>query len=291
MLVKANAKINLSLNITGKLESGYHSVDMIMQSISLADDVYVNIANGSGITLTANNSMIPCDERNTAYKAADIFLKELGKEAAVTIRINKNIPSQAGIAGGSADAAAVFIALNELCGRPFSTNCLCEMSKGVGADVPFCITGGTCKAYGTGTDIEKIDDLPDCVILLCKPPINISTPVAYKLCDDFGFERERMNTKNIIGGLKADNLFTVTSNLYNKFEEVLNLSVVENIKDTMLAYGALGALMSGSGPTVYGIFSKSDFAALEMCRAKLNERFDMIYTAFPEKVGCIVINE
>lgn len=291
MLVKANAKINLSLNITGKLESGYHSVDMIMQSVSLADDVYVNVSNGSGIALTTDNAMIPCDERNTAYKAADIFLKESGKEIAVKISINKNIPSQAGIAGGSADAAAVFIALNELCGKPFSTAQLCEMSKKVGADVPFCILGGTCKAYGTGTDIEKLDDLPDCLILLCKPPINISTPVAYKLCDDFGFDRERLNTKNIIGGLKTGNLFTITSNLYNKFEEVLNLSVVQNIKDTMLAYGALGALMSGSGPTVYGIFNKSDSAALEMCKAKLNERFDMVYTARPEKTGCMVINE
>lgn len=286
MLVHGNAKINLTLNITGKLESGYHSVDMIMQSVSLCDDVYVDISDGTGITLTLDNPVIPNDERNTAYKAAQIFLRESGIDKAVKIDIKKNIPSQAGIAGGSADAAAVFVALNELCGRIFTIEQLCEISKEVGADVPFCILGGTCKATGTGTDLEKLEDIPDCLILICKPDINISTPVAYKLCDDFGFDEERLNTKNVIGGLKTANLYTITSNLYNKFEEVLHLAEVKKIKNTMLLYGAMGALMSGSGPTVYGIFNTSDRISLEMCKAKLSEDYNSIYIAVPAHSGC-----
>lgn len=292
MLVRGNAKINLTLNITGKLQDGYHSVDMIMQSVSLADDVYVDIADGNGITLSVSNPDIPTDERNTAFKAAQIFLNESGiTDKSVNIKIKKNIPSQAGIAGGSADAAAVFIALNQLTDKPFSTDQLCEMGKKVGADVPFCIIGGTCKATGTGTELEKLGDIPDCTILICKPDINISTPVAYKLCDEFGYDEERLNSKNIIGGINTGNLYTVTSNLYNKFEEVLNLGEVEKIKNIMLLYGAMGALMSGSGPTVYGIFDSSDKKALEMCKAKLEENYNMVFTAVPTKSGCTYKSE
>lgn len=291
MLVQGNAKINLTLNITGRLESGYHSVDMVMQSVSLADDVYVEILDGEGITLTVDKENIPTDERNTAYKAAQIFLKESDIRKAVKIDIKKHIPSQAGIAGGSADAAAVFIALNELCSSPFTEEKLCEMGKAVGADVPFCIMGGTCKATGTGTDLERLVDLPQCNILICKPDINVSTPVAYKLCDEFGFDEERLNTANVIKGLKTDSLYTITSNLYNKFEEVLNLKPVEKIKNTMLAYGAMGASMSGSGPTVYGIFKSEDTLPLEMCKSKLAESYDCVYSAVPTKSGCTIITE
>ncbi|MCQ4022665.1 MULTISPECIES: 4-(cytidine 5'-diphospho)-2-C-methyl-D-erythritol kinase [unclassified Ruminococcus] len=291
MLVQGNAKINLTLNITGKLESGYHSVDMVMQSVSLADDIYVEFLEGRGITLTVDKDDIPTDEHNTAYKAAQIFLRESGIEKAVKIDIKKHIPSQAGIAGGSTDAAAVFVALNKLSDSPFSTEQLCEMSKQVGADVPFCILGGTCKATGTGTELEKLDDMPQCNILICKPDINVSTPVAYKLCDEFGFDEERLNTANVVNGLKTGSLYTISSNLYNKFEEVLNLKPVKKIKDTMLLYGAMGAMMSGSGPTVYGIFNPSDKLPLEMCKSKLAESFDMVYTAVPTKEGCKIICE
>lgn len=291
MLVQGNAKLNLTLNITGKLESGYHSVDMVMQSVSLSDDVYVDVVDGSGITLTVDREEIPTDERNTAYKAAQIFLDESGINKAVKIDIKKHIPSQAGIAGGSADAAAVFVALNEHSGCPFTTQQLCEMGKQVGADVPFCIMGGTCKASGTGTELERLADLPQCNILICKPNINVSTPVAYKLCDEFGFDEERLNTKNVIDGLNTGSLYTITSNLYNKFEEVLNLKPVEKIKNTMLAYGAMGALMSGSGPTVYGIFKMSDRLPFEMCKSKLEESYDMVYTAVPTNEGCRIITE
>ena len=291
MLVQGNAKINLTLNITGKLESGYHSVDMVMQSVSLADDVYVELLDGSGIALSVDRQEIPTDERNTAYKAAQIFLREAAVEKAVRIDIKKHIPSQAGIAGGSADAAAVFVGLNKLCGSPFSTEQLCEMSKQVGADVPFCIMGGTCKASGTGTDLERLVDLPQCNILICKPDINVSTPTAYKLCDEFGLDEERLNTKNIIDGLNTGSLYMITSNLYNKFEEVLNLRPVRKIKEIMLLYGAMGALMSGSGPTVYGIFKPEDKIPFDMCKSKLEENFEMVYTAVPTSNGCNIITE
>ncbi len=291
MLVRANAKINLTLNILGKLENGYHTVDMIMQSVSLADEVTVELLPGSGIALSTSRPELPCDERNTAYKAAKIFMEKTGLEKLVKIHIEKNIPMQAGIAGGSADAAAVFTALNSLRGQPFTTEQLCDIGAAVGADVPFCIIGGTCKALGTGTQIERVENLPDCLILICKPYINVSTPVAYKLCDDFGYDEKRLNTSNVIDGLKTGNLYTVSSNLYNKFEEVLGLSEVKDIKNTMLLYGAMGALMSGSGPTVYGLFTPQDRPALEMCRAKLSESYDNIFIAEPQKHGCVIIEK
>lgn len=291
MIVLANAKINLALNITGKLPGGYHSVDMIMQSVSLADEVSVCVSEGNGINIVTNSPEIPVDESNTAYMAASIFLEKLGLNRAVDINIRKNIPSRAGIAGGSADAAAVFVALNALCGNAFSTEELCKIAGKVGADVPFCILGGTCRAVGTGTELEKLDDMPDCSILVCKPDISVSTPVAYKLCDGFGFDVDCLNTDRIIGGLSKRDLAEITSNLYNKFEEVLNLSEVQEIKDTMLLYGAMGTLMSGSGPTVYGIFDLSDQASLEMCRAKLMENYGIVYATSPSKQGCILIRE
>ena len=291
MLVRGNAKINLTLNITGKIQSGYHSVDMVMQSVSLSDDVYVDLLDGCGITLSVDRQEIPTDERNTAYKAAQIFLREAGVEKAVRIDIKKHIPSQAGIAGGSADAAAVFIALNKLCSSPFSVGQLCEMGKQVGADVPFCIIGGTCKASGTGTDLERLHPMPQCNILICKPNINVSTPTAYKLCDEFGFDEQRLNTKNVIDGLNTGSLYTISSNLYNKFEEVLNLRPVRKIKEIMLLYGAMGALMSGSGPTVYGIFKPEDKLPFEMCKTKLEENFEMVYATVPEITGCKIITE
>lgn len=291
MLVRANAKINLTLNILGKLENGYHTVDMVMQSVSLADEVRVELLPGSGIELSVSHPSLPCDERNTAYKAAELFMEKAGIEGLVRIHIEKHIPMQAGIAGGSADAAAVFTALNSLCGQPFTTKQLCDISKLVGADVPFCIIGGTCKASGIGVDLERVEDLPDCSILICKPDIKVSTPVAYKLCDDFGYDVERLNTKNVIDGLKTGNLYTVSSNLYNKFEEVLGLSDIKRIKNTMLLYGAVGALMSGSGPTVYGIFNNEDRPSIEMCTAKLSESYDDIFLAKPEKSGCVIVEE
>ncbi len=288
MLVHANAKINLTLNITGKLENGYHTLDMIMQSVTLADDVYVEAAEGDRVTLSIDKDGIPTDEKNTAYKAALVFLREAGLKRAVTINIKKNIPSQAGLAGGSADAAAVFVALNKLCGDIFTTEKLCEMSREVGSDVPFCIIGGTCRAEGTGTTLKKLDDMPRCRILICKPDINVSTPVAYRLCDEFGVDVERRNSENIINGIKINNLYTISSNLYNKFEEVLDLSEVRRIKDIMLLYGAMGALMSGSGPTVYGIFESDDLTSLEMCRTRLEEGYSQVYAAEPASSGCVI---
>ncbi len=288
MLLRANAKINLTLNITGKLENGYHSLDMIMQSVSLADEVNVELSQGSTITLKVDAPEVPSDERNTAYKAAMLFLKESGIKRSVDISIKKNIPSQAGLAGGSADAAAVLVALNSLCGNAFSESRICEIGGQVGADVPFCILGGTHHATGTGTTLERVEDLPDCQILICKPYISVSTQAAYKMCDDFGVDVERKNSKNVIDGLKTGNLYTVSSNLYNKFDEVLDLAEVRSIRETMLLYGAMGALMSGSGPTVYGIFSPNDNDSLSMCKTRLEQKYDMVYIAKPEKTGCVI---
>ena len=165
------------------------------------------------------------------------------------------------------------------------------VQKQVGADVLFCIIGGTCKASGTGTDLERLHPMPQCNILICKPNINVSTPTAYKLCDEFGFDEQRLNTKNVIDGLNTGSLYTISSNLYNKFEEVLNLRPVRKIKEIMLLYGAMGALMSGSGPTVYGIFKPEDKLPFEMCKTKLEENFEMVYATVPENTGCKIITE
>ena len=289
--VLAPAKINLTLDITGKLPNGYHTVDMVMQSVGLYDEITVGKKETFGksenvINIYCNKENIPCDKRNTAYKAAELFAEKCGIVCSVDITIRKNIPSQAGLAGGSTDGAGVLVALNKLYDTKLSTDELSEIAAEIGADVPFCLYGGTMLATGIGTDLQKIEHsfkLDKYFVVLCKPPINVSTPEAYRKADSRPFS-ENIHSKSLIEALMNESETAFFDSLYNDFDSLLNLEDVQNIKNTMNRYGCIKAVMSGSGPTVYGFFTNSQQA--EASAASLKETCEDVCITKVCGTGC-----
>ena len=287
--VKAPAKINLTLDIVGKRPDGYHDVAMVMQTISLYDTVKVDFDGdeGDGIALSCPGwPDVPCDDRNIAAKAARAFMSYTGlTPRPLRIEIDKTIPTQAGLAGGSADGAAVVAALNKLCDSRLKMSEMAEICAKVGSDVPFCLMGGTMLATGTGTDLKKLPALPDCHIVVCKPGLSVSTAEAYSRCDSRppkGF----MYTDELTKRLFARDIRGVASCLYNEFEQVMELDEINDIKRLMMSEKAAGASMSGSGSAVYAIFLSEKRA--QACAERLKERYDRVYVARPLKVGCTV---
>lgn len=279
----APAKLNLFLDITGKRSDGYHIVNMVMQSVSLYDEVTVSVENGKDITVTCTSEDIPCDETNTAYIAAKKFF-EYAKmpQTGLNIKIKKRIPSQAGMAGGSTDAAAVIIALNEMFDTDYSQSELAEIGEEVGADVPFCIYGGTMTATGIGTILSPLPDIPDCFIVIVKPDVRISTKKAYEKSDEVGYENCESPEK-IIDAICNGSVQGIGKNLYNKFEEVVEVSEIETIKSYMKEYGAVGACLTGSGSAVFGIFEEKSDA--DDCICKLETLFHEVYLVHPATEG------
>jgi len=254
-VVLANAKINLTLDILGKRDSGYHNVEMIMQSIDLADEVTITLTGLGDITVCCNDPLLPQGKGNLAYKAAQRFfeLTEI-KNPGLLIDIKKHIPFAAGLAGGSADAAAVIYGLNNILNAGQSENLLAKIGVMVGADLPFCLKGGTMLAQGIGEVLSVLPPLPDCFIAVVKPLQGISTAGAYAAYDLLG-AKKRPDTQRMIRALECGNLEDVASGLCNVLEEVAAIDSIEQIKAEMLDIGALSALMSGSGSAVFGIFN------------------------------------
>lgn len=289
--ILAPAKINLTLDITGKLSNGYHTVDMVMQSVGLYDEITVEKKSVSEksqniINIFCDKENIPCDKRNTAYKAAELFAEKCGILCNVDITIKKNIPSQAGLAGGSTDGAGVLVALNILYDTKLSAGELSEVAAKVGADVPFCLYGGTMLATGTGTDLKKIEHnfkLDNYFVLLCKPQINVSTPEAYKKSDSRPFS-ENIHSKALIDALINENETAFFDNLYNDFDNLLNLEDVQKIKNIMNQYGCIKSVMSGSGPTVYGFFS--DYERTGAAANNLKKIYDDVCITKVCDTGC-----
>ncbi len=287
--VDAPAKINLTLDILGKRHDNYHLVKMIMQSVNLFDTVTVWKEKDCQITLSCTNSNIPCDERNTAYKAVLKFFeyvkeKNLAIEnTGVSIKIKKEIPVEAGLAGGSTDAAAVLLALNELFETDFTIDELALIAAEVGADVPFCLYGGTMTATGIGTILTPLPDMPSCYIVLVNPNITVSTKLAYEKADNIELI-ESPNTEKVISGICDSNIPYISKYLFNRFEEFLNIDEVNNIKGILDQCGALGSCMSGSGPTVFGIFQ--DKATADGCVKILENEYDKVYLCKPIDYGC-----
>ena len=251
---KSYAKINLTLDVLGKRENGYHDVSMIMQSVNLCDDITVALAS-NGISLNTNLHFLPRDSKNIAYAAAELFFEESGISGGAKINIRKNIPVAAGLAGGSGNAAAVLCALNKLYGLPMSWDKISEISVSLGADVPYCIMGGTALAEGIGTDLTELAPVPDMTILLVKPQISVSTPFVYGEYDKLETVTHP-NTNKMIQNINDKNIYEIAKELSNSLEQVTiqKHPVISGIKQKMCRDGALGALMSGSGPTVFGIF-------------------------------------
>ena len=263
---RANAKINLYLDVVSKRENGYHNLVSIMQTLSLCDLVTVeyDAAPQTQISLSASgNDAMPADCRNLAWRAAELFLRETGKSGRVRIFLEKHIPMEAGLAGGSTDAAAVLRALNTLSGKPLSLDALCALGARLGADVPFCIKGGTALVTGIGDGLEALAPMGNCPLVVAKMGAGISTVWAYgeldRIHNDFVQTRESGEAADLLAVKLSQGDFTGAGKLcYNIFEEVVpaHQGCVEPLKETMKKNGAIRAMMSGSGPSVFGIFAE-----------------------------------
>lgn len=253
--LKALAKINLGLDVLGRRENGYHDVRMIMQSVYLYDDVKIERKTTPGIELSSNLYFLPSDEGNIAYKAAQILIEEFGIEEGVRITLNKHIPVAAGLAGGSSNAAAVLFGMNRLFGLGLSQKALMERGVKLGADVPYCIMRGTVLAEGIGEELKILPSMPKCTVLIAKPPISVSTKAVYEKLDSSEIT-DHPDIDGLMEALEQGSLRGVASRMGNVLEDVTIRMhpVIEEIKKTMKDCGALNAMMSGSGPTVFGLF-------------------------------------
>ncbi len=259
-VAKSFAKINLSLDVLGRLDNGYHEVQMVMQTVSVFDIITVTQIK-HGIEISTNLPYLPIDENNLAYKAADEFFKYTGIKSGVSIDISKRIPVGAGLAGGSSNASAVLKAMNKLFNAGLSLKELCNIGVKIGADVPYCVLGGTRLAEGIGEKLSPLPKIPKCSIVLVKPSFSISTKSVYEKIDSCS-DYKRPDTKRLIEGLSDGNLDMIADSMGNVLEEV-SLSehpVLSTLKDELKELGAIKAQMSGSGPTVFGIFRTYDEA-------------------------------
>ncbi len=276
MEIKAYAKLNLTLDILRRREDGYHDLQMVMQSIDLADTLTVTPSQQAG-RMSTNLSFLPSDGRNLAQMPAAAFRSATGSGMEVDISIQKRIPVCAGMAGGSSDAAAVLRAMNELTGSNLSPQRLAEIGQAVGSDVPYCVVGGTALAEGRGEVLTPLSPLPDCHVVVCKPPFPVSTPQLFGRVDVRRIVR-RPDTAGLIAALDAGDLAGVARRMYNVFEDVMEQrkkAEIDSIKAALIDCGALGASMTGSGPTVFGLFD--DPTAAEDARERLSHLYQDVF--------------
>lgn len=277
----AFAKLNLTLDVLGKREDGYHNIKSIMQTISIRDDVEIDVGTGEPWTLECSQEGIPTDERNLAWKAAKVYCDGLKKDPnGITIRITKRIPSGAGMGGGSADAAAVLRALNRHYGSPLSILALAELGAQVGSDVPFCVLCGTAMCEGRGELLRKLPDMPDCVFVVCKPEFSVSTPELYKKIDQVAIPKHPDHMA-MESALLAGDVAKVADLIYNVFDPVVTADHLEinYIKSICNSYGALGMQMTGSGSAVYAIMPSFEYAAV-VC-TMLKDNYPHVFIAKP----------
>ena len=269
--LKALAKINLGLDVLGRRENGYHDVRMIMQSVYLYDDVVIVRKDLPGIEVETNLHFLPTDENNIAYKAAAMLMEEFKLPGGVRIVLNKHIPVAAGMAGGSSNAAAVLFGMNKMFRLGLSQRSLMERGVRLGADVPYCIMRGTVLAEGIGEELTTLPALPACTVLIAKPPISVSTKLVYEKLDSHEIENHP-DIDGIIDGLYDQDITKVASRMGNVLEKVTieEYPVIEQIKNVMKEQGALNAMMSGSGPTVFGLYETKEKA--RKAAAKIREK-------------------
>lgn len=269
--LKALAKINLGLDVLGRRDNGYHDVRMVMQTIYLYDNVTLTKTESAGIQLETNLFYLPVDETNIAYKAAKLLMDEFHIQEGVRITLEKHIPVSAGMAGGSSNAAAVLVGMNRLFSLGLSQKELMERGVRLGADVPYCIMRGTALAEGIGEVLSPLPPLPKCHILVAKPGISVSTKVVYEKLDSKPIE-EHPDIDSIIKGLEKEDLAQVANSMGNVLERVTieDYPVIEEIKNVMKEAGALSSMMSGSGPTVFGLFE--DRAAAKKAQEILRKK-------------------
>ena len=277
----AYAKLNLTLDVLGKREDGYHDLKSVMQTISVRDDIEIDVDTGKPWCLRCDKDGIPCDERNLAWKAAKIYLDTIEKDPnGLEIRITKRIPSEAGMGGGSTDAAAVLRALNRHYGYPLSIAALAELGSLVGSDVPFCVIGGTAVAEGRGERLRKLPDIPDCVFVVCKPDFSSSTPALYAKLDEKSIGK-RPDHSAMESAILSGDLGTIAQNLYNVFDPVVTADHLElnYIKSIFNSYGSVGQQMTGSGSAVFAIVAEFEHAAV-ICQM-LKDNYPQVFIAKP----------
>ena len=259
--LKALAKINLGLDVVRRREDGYHEVRMIMQTIQLYDRLDIKRTQEPGIQIQTNLSFLPVNENNLIYKAAKLLMDEFSITDGVSVKLDKRIPVAAGMAGGSTDAAAMLIGVNRLFSLGLTKRQLMERGVQIGADVPYCIMRGTALAEGIGEALSPLPPMVKCPVLIAKPSISVSTKFVYQnlKLDDTTFHPD---IDRLIDDIKAKNLHDIAAHMGNVLETVTipNYPVIDEIKKHMLSNGALGAMMSGSGPTVFGLFDNEDTA-------------------------------
>ena len=277
----AFAKLNLTLDVLGKREDGYHDLQSVMQTISIRDDIEIDVGTGKPWKLLCSDDTIPTDETNLAWKAAKVYCEAMHKDPeGLEIRITKRIPSGAGMGGGSADAAAVLRALNRHYGNPLSVFALAELGAQVGSDVPFCTLCGTAMVEGRGERLRKLPDMPDCVFVVCKPEFSVSTPELYKKIDEVAIAK-RPNNRAMESALVAGDLGKVAEKLCNVFVAVVTDDHLElnYIKSIFNSYGAVGYQMTGSGSAVFAVMSEFEYAAV-VCNM-LKENYPKVFIAKP----------
>ena len=283
MSATAYAKLNLTLDILRRREDGYHDLQMVMQTISLTDTLTITPAQGEG-KMTSNLSFLPTDGTNLAQKAAAAFRRATGLGGEVDISIHKHIPVCAGLAGGSADAAAVLRAMNQLTAAGLSPLALAQIGQSVGSDVPYCVLGGTALAEGRGERLTPLPALPPCHIVVCKPSFPVSTPQLFSRVDVRKILR-RPDTQGMLEALEQGDLSGIARRMYNVFEDVLEpwkRAEVHAIQNALLDAGALGAIMTGSGPTVFGLFEALPQA--QQAARRLGEQYQDVFLAQPVSI-------
>ncbi|MGN0982874.1 MAG: 4-(cytidine 5'-diphospho)-2-C-methyl-D-erythritol kinase [Candidatus Limivicinus sp.] len=279
---KAYAKLNISLDVGNRREDGFHDMTMVMQSISLADAVTVTLNNSGKVRAKTSLPFIPGDERNLAVKAALCYLEAIGRRGqGALIEIDKLVPVGAGMGGGSSDAAAVLRAMNTLFDHALSTAELERLSCAVGSDVAFCVAGGTALATGRGEKLEALPPLPACAFVVCKPEFSISTPELFRKLDQMPLRRHP-DTAGLVTAIREGQLSQVCRRMYNVFEDVddRRMRTVADIKSRLLDAGALGAVMTGTGSAVFGVFAPGQ--ALEGVCAPLRREY-----GFCESAVCV----
>lgn len=270
--LKAYAKINLGLDVVRRLENGYHEVKMVMQTVRIYDELIMKKVNKPGITITTNVRFIPVDENNLVYKAAKMLIDEFDIKDGVEIYLEKYIPVAAGMAGGSADCAATLVGMNRLFSLKLSTEELMKRGAKLGADVPYCILRGTALCEGIGEVITQLPPAPDCFVVVAKPTVSVSTKFVYENLV-LNEETKHPDIDGMVEAIKNNDLYGVTSRMGNVLEDVTvkEYPQIQRLKDVMKANGAINALMSGSGPTVFGIFDDYDKACSVMELMKKDE--------------------
>lgn len=278
--LKALAKINLGLDVLGRRENGYHDVRMVMQTVYLYDNITIQKTEIPGVKVESNLYFLPTDEGNIAYKAAKMLIDEFEIKEGVHITLDKHIPVAAGLAGGSSNAAAVLVGMNRMFSLGLTEKELMERGVKLGADVPYCVMRGTVLAEGIGEELTPLAPLPKCCVLIAKPSVSVSTKMVYEKLDSQEIT-EHPDIDGILEGLESGDIRKTAASMGNVLERVTieAYPVIEKIKDAMKREGALNAMMSGSGPTVFGIFENRQTAKKAQQRLKDQQIVKQVYLA------------